>query len=111
MPAELLLWWLPCYLRVVDQSGSGVGATFTCKVQDAATVITRRLLSFADRATNMHMLQPVFLPLDQESASPEKLADFMGYLDKQGQTGLRLLAATGPDVRKVLQLRPACWGT
>ena len=52
----------------------------------------------------MHLLQPLFLPLDQESVTPEKLTDFMGHLDKQGQTGLRLLAATGPDVRKVSPL-------
>ena len=50
----------------------------------------------------MHMLQPIFLALDQESASPEKLKDFMGQWDKQGQTGLRLGAGTGPDVRKVI---------
>ena len=49
----------------------------------------------------MHMLKPVFLPLDEESAPPEKLAEFMGDLDKKGQTGLRLIAASGPDVRKV----------
>ncbi len=55
----------------------------------------------------MHMLQPVFLALDQESASPEKLKGLMGQYDKQGQTGLRLAAGTGPDVRKVCSL-PQC---
>lgn len=90
-----------------DSSGPGADAvaTSTCKVPDVGMMVLKHLLSLADRATNMHLLQPVFLPLDQESATPEKLADFMGYLDKQGQTGLRLLAATGPDVRKVLQLK------